>query len=579
MPDLSGREPSSPTTSRRSPRTRSNRASRTAPTAGTLARSAHVRLHRRGRRLRRRADPLPNQRRRAAVLRRPVRLRRHGDHTLEYRAIDGAGNAEDFKSVALQGRPSRAVDDRALDRPSPLRHRRLVRRPGHRDARGERRHWLRRSRHERAGSTAAPGPDTAPGRRRGGGHAPLRVPVRRRRRERRDAARRADQGRPDRPATTALVDGAAPRRPRRRRACPSSRTDGDGSGATATEYRVGDGAWTRYAGAFDLTALGTHRIDFRSRDLVGNVENYRTLWLELTAPPARSGEPPTAPAPRPFAALAPVAARHATLAALRGGGLAVRVSCQGVRARPLTLSVTPRDRAAARVARDGPRRPVRALRVPGPRDGEAAAGADVRRALKGARRACGHVAARDARGRGDRRGRCSARRAARRMRRAGDRPEPLRDDRGEAMTGGGIAMPRTDRRRPGAARARLTLRCSPASRSASRSPSPEPPPRRRRTPGQRARVPRPEDETTGPGVEALEALGAAGVTVEATGDPEARSPTRRRRLARSSSSTPPATCSTTRRRPPSASSSRPAAASSPSAAPRSPSRAPSSSTA
>ena len=133
------------------------------------------------------------------------------------------------------------------------------------------------------------------------------------------------------PTTAARVNGAAP--------LPTytgpvrvsfTRTDGDGSGAMATEYRVGDGAWTRYDGAFDLTALGTHRIDFRSRDLVGNVENYRTLWLELRPPPAPSGEPPTAPAPRPFAALAPVDARSATLAALRGGRFAVRISCQGV---------------------------------------------------------------------------------------------------------------------------------------------------------------------------------------------------------------------------------------------------------
>ena len=52
------------------------------------------------------------------------------------------------------------------------------------------------------------------------------------------------------PVTTARINGAAPVAeyfgPVR---IALTRTDGDGSGAVATEYRVGDGAWTPYTGA------------------------------------------------------------------------------------------------------------------------------------------------------------------------------------------------------------------------------------------------------------------------------------------------------------------------------------------
>jgi hypothetical protein len=144
------------------------------------------------------------------------------------------------------------------------------------------------------------------------------------------------------PRTTALVNGAAPVAEYSGGARVTfTRSDGDGSGAVLTEYRVSGGAWTPYTDAIDLTARGDYRIDYRSRDLVGNVENYRTLLLSVET----IGAAGLAPAARPSAVLQPVARRRATIGALRRGRLAVRVSCQGVESGSLRLRVS---RAAAR---------------------------------------------------------------------------------------------------------------------------------------------------------------------------------------------------------------------------------------
>jgi hypothetical protein len=133
------------------------------------------------------------------------------------------------------------------------------------------------------------------------------------------------------------------------------RTDADGSGVAATEYRLDGGAWTAYAGAFDVVTAGDHRVDYRSRDVVGNTEPYRTLQFSLSAPAGASGTPPSRPAP--FAALAPVARNRSTVAALRRGRLVVRVSCRSVRRGTVTLTVT---RATARRLGLGSRVLVRA---------------------------------------------------------------------------------------------------------------------------------------------------------------------------------------------------------------------------
>ena len=100
-----------------------------------------------------------------------------------------------------------------------------------------------------------------------------------------------------------------------------TRTDGDGSGAVATEYAIGDGDWTPYTGAFVVDGLGGHRVDFRSIDVVGNVENFRSVVFTIrSAPPTVTGAQPQVPSAQPaqpFAALDPPAARRATLTALR----------------------------------------------------------------------------------------------------------------------------------------------------------------------------------------------------------------------------------------------------------------------
>jgi hypothetical protein len=121
------------------------------------------------------------------------------------------------------------------------------------------------------------------------------------------------------------------------------RDDGDGSGAAASEYRLNGGEWTPYTGAFDVRALGAHRLDYRSRDVVGNTEPYRTLRFTLTPGPFPAGTPPGASAP--FASLAPPTRKRTTLGALRRGRFVVRITCQGVDRGSLQLRVS---RATAR---------------------------------------------------------------------------------------------------------------------------------------------------------------------------------------------------------------------------------------
>ena len=66
-----------------------------------------------------------------------------------------------------------------------------------------------------------------------------------------------------------------------------ARTDEPGLGTVETEYRIGDGEWTAYEGAFDISDFGGYRLDFRSIDLAGNVENYRTVTFAIRRPVTR----------------------------------------------------------------------------------------------------------------------------------------------------------------------------------------------------------------------------------------------------------------------------------------------------
>jgi hypothetical protein len=147
------------------------------------------------------------------------------------------------------------------------------------------------------------------------------------------------------PVTTARINGAAPAAEYFGTVrIALVRDDGDGSGAIATEYRIGaGGAWTAYTGAFDVAGLGGHRVDFRSRDLVGNVENFKTLLFRIEPAPVTPAETPIAlppPAAAPFAALEPIARRLATVAALRRGDLRVRITCEDVERGSVKLKVS-----------------------------------------------------------------------------------------------------------------------------------------------------------------------------------------------------------------------------------------------
>jgi hypothetical protein len=99
-----------------------------------------------------------------------------------------------------------------------------------------------------------------------------------------------------------------------------------------------------------VRGLGAHRVDYRSRDVVGNTEPYRTVRFTLTLGPIAAGTPPNAPAA--FAALARVPRRVTTLRALRRGRLTVRITCQGVDRGTVALRVS---RATARRLKLGSR--------------------------------------------------------------------------------------------------------------------------------------------------------------------------------------------------------------------------------
>ena len=127
-----------------------------------------------------------------------------------------------------------------------------------------------------------------------------------------------------------------------------TRDDGAGAGADATEYRVDGGDWTPYEGFFDVAGNSGHRVDFRSSDLAGNVENFKTVMFTIRPTsqlPAPVQQAQPAPAPKPYAAVEEVSSRLRTLPSLRAGQLKVYVSCAGVSRGTLTLTV---DRAVVR---------------------------------------------------------------------------------------------------------------------------------------------------------------------------------------------------------------------------------------
>ena len=307
----------------------------------------------------------------------PFLLTEAGEHTFEYRAIDAAGNAEGFKSVPIKVDPEAPATTATVSPDEPFGT------GGWHDGAVT----LRLTANDDQGSgvvgteyrvdggawTAYAGSVVVE---QAGEHVveyrssdvagnvaePTALPV------------KVDK---TPPVTTARINGAAPVLTYAGAArIALTRDDGDGSGAVATEYRIGaDGAWTPYTGAFDLAALGGHRVDFRSRDLVGNTENFRTLLLWIDPAPIASG---THAADR-GAGAGPVRGARARRAAdgHQAGPATGRVPRPGlVPGRGAGDAAAARlqgRREAARLARQGARQAQRALRRRHPGGGDAAA--------------------------------------------------------------------------------------------------------------------------------------------------------------------------------------------------------------
>ncbi len=64
-----------------------------------------------------------------------------------------------------------------------------------------------------------------------------------------------------------------------------------GSGVATVQYRVDGGAWTNYAGAFNVASEGNHAVEYRATDMLGN-QAAQTLTLRIdTTPPATTATP------------------------------------------------------------------------------------------------------------------------------------------------------------------------------------------------------------------------------------------------------------------------------------------------
>jgi beta-xylosidase len=162
------------------------------------------------------------------------------------------------------------------------------------------------------------------------------------------------------PTTTAQLDGAAPAGPYTGPVSVSlSGADVAGSGVERTEYRLDGGEWAPYTGAFSVSGAGVHTLEYRSIDAARNLENAKQLAFTIQAgqqpgnpppgtPPPGGGDDPDAdpaPEPGPWAAITKPRRALLTLEALGRGRLTVTVRCQSVERGTLRLTVS---RKAAR---------------------------------------------------------------------------------------------------------------------------------------------------------------------------------------------------------------------------------------
>ena len=275
----------------------------------------------------------------------PVELSEPGEHRIEYGAVDGAGNVETFKPVTVKVDGAAPFTAATLTPGAPLG--------------GDGWYDTAVTVQLTPGDGGGSGVKTAEYRIGDGEWTPYREPfqvesaathtveyratdVAGNAEPVRSLALKVDATAPE---TSVQLNGAAPlgaySGPVR---VAFERTDGQGSGAVQTQYALDGGAWTTYVGAFDVTGLGAHRVDFRSSDAAGNTENFKSVAFTISAPPvplpAPLPGPPAAPAPRPFVAIQALARKHTTLTALRGGRATVRISCQAVNRGTVKLTVT-----------------------------------------------------------------------------------------------------------------------------------------------------------------------------------------------------------------------------------------------
>ncbi len=278
----------------------------------------------------------------------PFALAQEGVLNLEYRSIDGAGNAEGFKSVQVK-----------VDATAPATAIRLV--PSEPTAPGD---WYDRTVEVTLTARDGTGSGVATTEYRLGNGAwlpytsaitvaqdgvhDLQV------RSSDVAGNDSDvQSRPlkvdaNAPSTAAAITTAAAASGGVYRGPVSialTAADGSGSGVASTEYRLDGGAWTRYSGRIGVSALGGHMVEFRSRDNAGNVENAKDVVFTIAAPggtnpptnPPGGGDP--APDPDPFAGIAG-GNRRLSLATLARRGVQVRAVCVGVTRGTLRLTVS-----------------------------------------------------------------------------------------------------------------------------------------------------------------------------------------------------------------------------------------------
>jgi hypothetical protein len=281
----------------------------------------------------------------------PFNYTTEGEHTLEYRSIDGAGNAETYKPITLK------VDTNAPTTTSAVTPGAALGGEGWYDSAVT----VRLDAADGAGSGAEATEYRLDGAvdwteydepiaiDEAGVHAIeyRSIDVAGNREATKSLSLKVDE---TAPATTLLINGAAPASEYTSAVrVVFTRTDGDGSGVLKTEYRLDGGEWTSYGGAFDVTGNRGHKVEYRSIDTAGNVENFKSLIFVIRPParlPAPTPEPVVipqatpAPAPKPAASLESVSSKLSTVSALRGGRFAVRVSCQAVDRGTLSLTVT-----------------------------------------------------------------------------------------------------------------------------------------------------------------------------------------------------------------------------------------------